>query len=204
MNQLQIAKLSVNQIPAYDLEQLKLYSRLRNGDIAFTSIPDALSGIDIVLNNKPINPDKVTLEEIDGSEDLIRINIIDNGICTLINQLYLYKNKELLDEIKVLSDKIDDLISNTKNIHNDTNSTIILTLSTIRDLGYKYIELNQNNQKYHTQVGSIDPANLLARRYYGCMLAMFKAKKHKTAEDFKRIDYYKEIISGKYVVARSY
>ena len=203
MNQLQISKLSVNQIPAYDLEQLKLYSRLRNGSIAFTSIDDALSAIDIVLNNKSINPDKITLEEIEGSEDLIRINIVDNGICTLINQLYLYKNKNSLSDIQMLSDKIINLIENTKNVHTDINSSIILALSTIRDLGYKYIDLNTDPDEYHKQK-PIDPANLLARRYYGCMIAMFKGKKHKAADDFRRIDYYKKIISGKYVVARSY
>lgn len=78
---------------AFETDKLSFLNRICSEHI-FQSTQDCLEYLEIIINNKPINPDNIL--PVHSSEDytILKINIIDEAICSIFYEIFYTINRE--------------------------------------------------------------------------------------------------------------
>ena len=186
MTDLQIKMLSANNKSALNLDSLKLFNKIKKEHI-FISIPDALNSIWEVLS-KPINPDNPGM--ISGGDTLspLFINVIDDGICSILYEMYHADSGESVLNMQSLLMRFASTVEVYKPIHTSNDGRISIIASKIGKL-FEIIGLN-----------GLDLTNrrAISLYYYDIMHFLYTNKKIKTKDDNIIIDYYKQLFNGVY------
>lgn len=101
----------------YETDKLSFYNRIKS-EHSFQSIQDCIEYISIIINNKPINLDNILPVYSEAEYDILKINIIDEAVCSIIYEIFHLiwrNNKEVLEySTKILEDFNNSLFNKIK------------------------------------------------------------------------------------------
>ena len=154
----------------FEIDKLSFLNRIKS-EHSFQSVQDCLEYLDIIISNKPINPDNILPIYSEFDYSVLKINIIDEAICSLIyetfitisrnNENLLEYNSVLLKEFKFrLQYIINDGVSST-NIFFKPLFMIISILISLHDKHDLEIDKEEEHKK------------LLAINYYSMMRYLY-------------------------------
>ncbi len=154
----------------FETDKLSFYNRIKS-EHSFQSIQDCINYIDIIINNKPLNPDNILPTYCEEDYPILKINIIDEAVCSIIYEIFHLiwrENKDVLEYSTVLLESLkNDLL---QKINNDKDSTIkfyrplFMIIFTIVSLCYKHNFETDKEEYYKKQ---------LAYYYYTLMYHLY-------------------------------
>ncbi len=106
----------------YETDKLSFYNRIKS-EHSFQSIQDCIEYMSIIINNKPLNSDNILPVYSEAEYDILKINIIDEAICSIIYEIFhliIRKNKEVLEYSTKLLEDFRDLLFNKINDNKDS------------------------------------------------------------------------------------
>ena len=83
----------------FETDKLSFLNRIRS-EHSFQSIQDCLEYLNIIITNKPINPDNILPIYSEFDYSILKINIIDEAICSLIYETFISISRDNEDLLK--------------------------------------------------------------------------------------------------------
>lgn len=107
----------------YETDKLSFYNRIKS-EHSFQSIQDCIEYMSMIVNNKPLNPDNILPVYSEEEYDILKINIIDEAVCSIIYEIFHLiwrENKEVLEySTKLLEDFSTLLLNKIKDTEGST------------------------------------------------------------------------------------
>lgn len=83
----------------FETDKLSFLNRIRS-EHSFQSVQDCLEYLNIIITNKPINPDNILPIYSEFDYSILKINIIDEAICSLIYETFISISRDNEDLLK--------------------------------------------------------------------------------------------------------
>lgn len=83
----------------FETDKLSFLNRIRS-EHSFQSVQDCLKYLNIIITNKPINPDNILPIYSEFDYSILKINIIDEAICSLIYETFISISRDNEDLLK--------------------------------------------------------------------------------------------------------
>ncbi len=83
----------------FETDKLSFLNRIRF-EHSFQSVQDCLEYLNIIITNKPINPDNILPIYSEFDYSILKINIIDEAICSLIYETFISISRDNEDLLK--------------------------------------------------------------------------------------------------------
>lgn len=83
----------------FETDKLSFLNRIRS-EHSFQSAQDCLEYLNIIITNKPINPDNILPIYSEFDYSILKINIIDEAICSLIYETFISISRDNEDLLK--------------------------------------------------------------------------------------------------------
>lgn len=83
----------------FETDKLSFLNRIRS-EHSFQSVQDCLEYLNIIITNKPINPDNILPIYSEFDYFILKINIIDEAICSLIYETFISISRDNEDLLK--------------------------------------------------------------------------------------------------------
>lgn len=83
----------------FEIDKLSFLNRIRS-EHSFQSVQDCLEYLNIIITNKPINPDNILPIYSEFDYSILKINIIDEAICSLIYETFISISRDNEDLLK--------------------------------------------------------------------------------------------------------
>lgn len=83
----------------FETDKLSFLNRIRS-EHSFQSVQDCLEYLNIIIANKPINPDNILPIYSEFDYSILKINIIDEAICSLIYETFISISRDNEDLLK--------------------------------------------------------------------------------------------------------
>lgn len=83
----------------FETDKLSFLNRIRS-EHSFQSVQDCLEYLNIIITNKPINPDNILPIYSEFDYSILKINIIDEAICSLIYEIFISISRDNEDLLK--------------------------------------------------------------------------------------------------------
>lgn len=91
--------LLVTHQNVFETDKLSFLNRIRS-EHSFQSVQDCLEYLNIIITNKPINPDNILPIYSKFDYSILKINIIDEAICSLIYETFISISRDNEDLLK--------------------------------------------------------------------------------------------------------
>ena len=83
----------------FETDKLSFLNRIRS-EHSFQSVQDCLEYLNIIITDKPINPDNILPIYSEFDYSILKINIIDEAICSLIYETFISISRDNEDLLK--------------------------------------------------------------------------------------------------------
>ena len=162
--------LSIHQNP-FEIDKLSFLNRIRS-EHTFQSVQDCLEYLNIIINNKSLNPDNILpiFSELDYY--IFKINIIDEAVCSLIYETFitiLRDNKDLLQYNVSLLEQFNigfySIINKDQYLPNKFFRPLFMIIYLLISLSHNYDLENYKEENYKYQ---------LSIYYYKMMYLLYK------------------------------
>ena len=189
MNDRDIKQLSASKLPN-ELDHFYFAYRVHNTKY-FTSVDEVLEWLDKILLNKskPLNPDySDTLgPTIPATDDILRINILDECICSLCSELFRQYYRKDFDFIADIVEKLRQFIYTCSEYHDYfIHPTLYMLENIVNIYGKKYKKYEEENI-----------STKLSRLYYRMMFLLYDSIKIKNQYVKRMMKIYRDFYNDK-------
>lgn len=154
----------------FETDKLSFLNRIRS-EHSFQSIQDCLEYLNIIITNKPINPDNILPIYSEFDYSILKINIIDEAICSLIYETFISISRNNEDLLKYNLVYLEEFRFNLQYIMNTGVSSTNMFFKPLFMIISILISLyNKHNLEIDKEE---DCKKLLAINYYSMMRCLY-------------------------------
>lgn len=154
----------------FETDKLSFLNRIRS-EHSFQSVQDCLEYLNIIITNKPINPDNILPIYSKFDYSILKINIIDEAICSLIYETFISISRDNEDLLKYNLVHLEEFRFNLQYIMDEDISSVNTFFKPLFMIISLLISLYHNHNLEIDK--EEDSKKQLARNYYLMMYYLY-------------------------------